>query len=159
MKNWVNVQKQPMKKARIEIIPMIDTIFFLLVFFMFTSLSMVKMNGMDVSLPKDSSSPDQKPPPQVVVTVNRAGDFYLNTTKIDATQLQTELQSRINAKPDTVFIVNVDKQRPTQNIIDVMDAVNGVSIPGHPNDPVGVMIATEPVNANGTASAPPAQNK
>ena len=40
--------KLPMRKARIEIIPMIDTIFFLLVFFMFTSLSMVQMKGMGV---------------------------------------------------------------------------------------------------------------
>ena len=64
MRNRVNIPKQALKKARIEIIPMIDTIFFLLVFFMFTSLSMVKMHGLDVSLPKDSSSPDQKPPPQ-----------------------------------------------------------------------------------------------
>ena len=155
MKKWVNIKAPPMKKARIEIIPMIDTIFFLLVFFMFTSLSMVKMNGMDVSLPKDSNAPDQKPPPQVVITVNQAGDFYLNTTKIDPAQLQADLQDRINANNDTVFIVNVDKQRPTQNIIDVMDAVNGVSIPGRPNDPVGVMIATEPVNASGQPAATP----
>ncbi len=142
MKNWVSVRKQPMKKARIEIIPMIDTIFFLLVFFMFTSLSMVKMNGMDVSLPKDSNSPDQKPPPQVVVTVDRA-------------QLQTQMQDKLNAKPDTVFIVNVDKQRPTQNIIDVMDAVNSIHIPDRPNDPVGVMIATEPINSSGQAATAP----
>ena len=157
MKHWVNVHKQPMKKARIEIIPMIDTIFFLLVFFMFTSLSMVKMNGMDVSLPKDSASPDQKPPPEVVITVNQAGEYFLNATKIDAARLQTELQNKTNAKPDTVFIVNVDKQRPTQDIITVMDAVNGVSIPGHPNDPVGVMIATQPVNPDGTAATPTTQ--
>ena len=159
MKNWVTVQKQPMKKARIEIIPMIDTIFFLLVFFMFTSLSMVKMNGMNVSLPKDSASPDQKPPPQVVITVNPAGEFTLGAssgiTKTDSNRLQADLQRQINAKPDTVFIVNVDKHRPTQDIITVMDAVNGVAIPGHPNDPVGVMIATEPINPDGTAAAVP----
>ena len=154
MKKWVHIKQPPMKKARIEIIPMIDTIFFLLVFFMFTSLSMVKMNGMDVSLPKDSSNPDQKPPPQVVVTVDQAGSFFLNTTKVDPAQLQPEMQARLDTKPDTVFIVNVDKTRPTQNIIDVMDAVNSVKIPGHPDDPVGVMIATEPVNTSGEAVKP-----
>jgi biopolymer transport protein ExbD len=154
MKNWVNVQKQPMKKARIEIIPMIDTIFFLLVFFMFTSLSMVKMKGMDISLPKDSTATSQKPPPQVVITVDPAGNYFLNTDQIDGAQLQTELQKRIDAKPDTVFIVNVNKSRQTQDIITVMDAVNQVQIPGHPNDPVGVMIATTPVNPNGTAATP-----
>ncbi len=154
MKNWVSIRKQPMKKARIEIIPMIDTIFFLLVFFMFTSLSAVKMKGMDISLPKDSNAVNQKPPPQVVVTIDQAGNYFLNTDKIDGGQLQTELQNRINVKPDTVFIVNVNKSRQTQDIITVMDAVNGVVIPGHPNDPVGVMIATSPVNPNGTAATP-----
>ena len=141
-----------MKKARIEIIPMIDTIFFLLVFFMFTSLSMVKMNGMDISLPQDSSSASQKPPPQVVITIDQAGNYFLNASKIEPNQLPAELQNRINAKPETVFIVNVNKARQTQDIITVMDAVNKVQIPGHPNDPVGVMIATSPVNPNGTAA-------
>jgi len=143
-----------MKKARIEIIPMIDTIFFLLVFFMFTSLSMVKMKGMDISLPKDSTAASQKPPPQVVITIDEAGSYFLNTDKIDGSQLQTELQNRVTAKPDTVFIVNVNKSRQTQDIIAVMDAVNEVRIPGRPNDPVGVMIATSPVKADGTAAAP-----
>ena len=152
MKKWVNIRKQPMKKARIEIIPMIDTIFFLLVFFMFTSLSAVKMKGMDISLPKDSNAVNQKPPPQVVITVDPGGNYFLNTDKIDAPQLLTELQNRINTKPDTVFIVNVNKSRQTQDIITVMDAVNEVRIPGRPNDPVGVMIATTPVNPNGTAA-------
>lgn len=141
-----------MKKARIEIIPMIDTIFFLLVFFMFTSLSMVKMKGMDISLPKDSTATSQKPPPQVIITVDPAGNYFLNTDKIDGAQLQTELQNRTNAKPDTVFIVNVNKSRQTQDIITVMDAVNNVRIPGRPEDPVGVMIATSPVTTNGTAA-------
>jgi len=154
MKKWVNVRKQPMKKARIEIIPMIDTIFFLLVFFMFTSLSMVKMKGMDISLPKDSTATSQKPPPQVVITIDETGSYFLNTDKIDGGQLQTELQNRVTAKPDTVFIVNVNKSRQTQDIIAVMDAVNEVRIPGRPNDPVGVMIATSPVKADGTAAAP-----
>jgi biopolymer transport protein ExbD len=149
MRNRVNIPKPALRKARIEIIPMIDTIFFLLVFFMFTSLSMVKMNGLDVSLPKDTNSPDQKPPPQVVVTVDNAGTYYLDKTPVEPAQLASEMQGRLDAKPDTVFIVNVDKQRPTQDIITVMDAVNTVKIPGRPNDPVGVMIATEPVSQNG----------
>ena len=156
MKSRVNIQKPPFKKARIEIIPMIDTIFFLLVFFMFTSLSMVKMHGLDVSLPKDSNSPNQKPPPQVVVTVDNKGAYYLDRTAVTQADLAPEMQTRLDAKPDTVFIVNVDKQRPTQDIITVMDAVNTVKIPGHPGDPVGVMIATEAVSQNGPPSAAPA---
>nr|MDQ2732892.1 biopolymer transporter ExbD [Armatimonadota bacterium] len=51
----MRIARTERKKARIEIIPMIDTIFFLLVFFMYTSLSMVKMNGLTISLPKPAS--------------------------------------------------------------------------------------------------------
>ena len=152
MKNRVNIHRQPMKKARIEIIPMIDTIFFLLVFFMFTSLSMVKMHGMDVSVPKPSDTPNQKPPPQVMVTVNQAGQFFLDTQPVAQQDLETKMQAQLNDKPDTVFIVNVDKTRPTQNIVDVMDAVNNVHIPGS-NDPVGVMIATQATAPGGPATA------
>ena len=147
----MKLQRSELKRARIEIIPMIDTIFFLLVFFMFTSLSMVKMNGMDVSVPKPSDNPNQTPPPQVMVTVNQAGQFFLNTTPVDQAQLQPEMQALLNTKPDTVFIVNVDRTRPTQNIVDVMDAVNSIKIPGHPDDPVGVMIATQASAPGGPA--------
>ena len=63
------------------------------------------------------------------------------------------MQARLNDKPDTVFIVNVDKTRPTQNIVDVMDAVNSIKIPGHPDDPVGVMIATQATAPGGPSTA------
>ena len=48
----MKLPRTEMKKARIEIIPMIDTIFFLLVFFMITSLSMVPMSAHQVNLPR-----------------------------------------------------------------------------------------------------------
>jgi len=51
----MRIQRRNMKKARIEIIPMIDTIFFLLVFFMISTLSMSQFKGMPVNLPKAAS--------------------------------------------------------------------------------------------------------
>ena len=48
----MRLQRRSIKKARIEIIPMIDTIFFLLVFFMISTLSMTQFRGMAVNLPK-----------------------------------------------------------------------------------------------------------
>ena len=48
----MRIQRRTIKKARIEIIPMIDTIFFLLVFFMISTLSMTQFKGMPVNLPK-----------------------------------------------------------------------------------------------------------
>jgi biopolymer transport protein ExbD len=51
----MKIKRKPLKKARIEIIPMIDVIFFLLVFFMISSLAHDKFNTISVNLPKTSS--------------------------------------------------------------------------------------------------------
>ena len=65
------------KRARIEIIPMIDTIFFLLVFFMITSLSMVPMSAHRVDLPS-SETASLKPQEKIVVTISKEGDYYVD---------------------------------------------------------------------------------
>ena len=65
------------KKARIEIIPMIDTMFFLLVFFMIATLSMTIQHGMPVTLPTAESSTD-KVPDQISLTLTREGTLYYN---------------------------------------------------------------------------------
>ncbi len=45
-------RRRELKRTRIEIIPMIDTMFFLLVFFMLSSLALVRLNGLPVNLPR-----------------------------------------------------------------------------------------------------------
>ena len=65
------------KKARIEIIPMIDTIFFLLVFFMIESLSMVQMQSRRVSLPV-SQTARARPGANVIVTLTGDGEYYVD---------------------------------------------------------------------------------
>ena len=125
---------------------MIDTIFFLLVFFMITSLSMVKMKGMGVNLPKDSS-PSTKMPPKLIVTVDAQGKYFLGTQPITEDQLQPDLQAEVTAKPDSVIIVNVSGSRQVQTLITVMDAVGRVNTPA--GDPAAVMIASQMVDASG----------
>ncbi|HEY3330738.1 MAG TPA: biopolymer transporter ExbD [Capsulimonadaceae bacterium] len=144
----MKIRQAPMKKARIEIIPMIDTIFFLLVFFMFTSLSMVKMKGMGVSMPTNAPA-SHKPAPKAIVTVDKSGDYYINLTKIQPAQLGSLLQDKVTGEPDTVIVVNVAKAQRVQTLIDVMDQVNTVEKPS--GDPPAVMVATEPVSLTGQA--------
>ena len=151
MRRFVNVRRNEIKKARIEIIPMIDAIFFLLVFFMMSSLSMVRLNGMGVSLPKASTAASP-PPPRMIVTVDKAGDYYLNVDPIRPAAIQAALQDRVSAKPETVIVVNVHKSHNVQTLISVMDIVNSVKKPD--GGQAAVMIATTPINARGEAVAP-----
>lgn len=150
-------QSPPIKKARIEIIPMIDAIFFLLVFFMFSSLSMIKMKGSNVALPTNTPPQSVSAPTasqaaamsKFVVTVNDKGEYFINKNRTDAAALAGDLQTGLKARPGAVVIINVAKSQTTQNLISVMDAVNRAAPPGA--GPLQVMIATEPVDADGMA--------
>ena len=160
----MKVQRPVLKKARIEIIPMIDAIFFLLVFFMFSSLSMVKFRGVTLGLPTNASASTKAlsnraqpagEPSKLVVTVTDAGQYYINRSPVSAATLQAQLQGEVNAKRDAVIIVNVARSQTTQSLISVMDAVQRVSTPD--NSPLRVLIATEPTDLDGFALKTPAK--
>ena len=153
--------KREMKKARIEIIPMIDTIFFLLVFFMITSLSMVRMKAMTVALPKNApadaanSSGGGTADRQhlVILTVNDTGGYYLGTRRVAAETLEADLQARAATDPHSVVVLNIAKSQTAQTLIKIMDAVNRVRTPD--GLPVTALMATEPVDQNGRALTVP----
>jgi len=148
----MRIQTPATKKARIEIIPMIDTIFFLLVFFMFSSLSMIKMKGVGVDLPRPAGKNGgggRGRSARMVVTVTPRGDYYLNKKRTTLEALTPSLQQGIEADPRTVIVVNVAKAQTTQTLINVMDAIGKVTPPG--GHALPVLIATEPVDLNGNA--------
>ena len=108
------------KKARIEIIPMIDTIFFLLVFFMVASLAMTTMKGMPDSLPKSGTASDRSIV-RTVVTITTAGKYYLDKLQVDADDIQPMLRARLKDNPKMVVVVNCDKDQSWGRGIEVMD--------------------------------------
>jgi biopolymer transport protein ExbD len=77
----MRIQRRSSKKARIEIIPMIDTIFFLLVFFMISTLSMAQYRGMPVNLPKAASG-QQAPAESAAVTIDKEGRLFLKRRQL-----------------------------------------------------------------------------
>ena len=76
----MRIQRRSMKKARIEIIPMIDTIFFLLVFFMISTLSMSQYKGMPVNLPKAASG-RQAPAESAAITIDKDDRLFLDNNR------------------------------------------------------------------------------
>ena len=66
-----------MKRTKIEIIPMIDTMFFLLVFFILASLNVIDVKGNQVNLP-DSKNQDPQASAQLTITVKQNGEVSIN---------------------------------------------------------------------------------
>lgn len=108
------------KRARIEIIPMIDTVFFLLVFFMVASLAMTTMKGMPVNLPK-STTADDRSVIKTVVTVTATGRYYVDKNLVDFNQIRPTLAERLKDNPRMVVVINCDKGQNWGRGIEVMD--------------------------------------
>ena len=136
-----------LKKGRIEIIPMIDTIFFLLVFFMVTWLSMVKMNGLTLHLPRRTQA-SGKPPVSVTLSLSPGGTYYLNSRPVRAAVWQQTLGERLKAQPNSVVVLNMAANQKAQTLISLMDAVNHVI--AETQSHAQVLIATPRVAAGPT---------
>ena len=81
------------KRARIEIIPLIDIMFFLLATFLMVSLSMIKNQGVQVNLPAAATSAPQEQKDFAIISITEQGDIFYNKEKIEPDQLRPYLES------------------------------------------------------------------
>jgi biopolymer transport protein ExbD len=124
----MRVPRQQLEKARIEIIPMIDIIFFLLVFFMVSTLSMTINRGLPVNLPKAASS--QKDLRESFnITVMQDGTLFLNKEPTSLEALSQQVKAGVEEDPELVVIISADDQALHGAIVSVIDEVRlaGVS--------------------------------
>ena len=124
------------KKARIEIIPMIDTMFFLLVFFMIATLSMTMQHGMPVNLP-EAESATESVPEQISITLTDKGTLYLNKEAISLIDLEPRLKNLLQVKDKVSVVINADEAVVHGRVIAIMDAVRKIGI-------TDMAIATKP---------------
>ena len=116
----MRLPRQEPKRARIEIIPMIDTIFFLLVFFMITSLSMVQMNAHKVNLPQSAIAHDN-PRDKVVVTLDASNRYFIDKRQVSFSDILPSLREKVKDTPGITVILNCDRSRTTGAMLRMMD--------------------------------------
>jgi len=123
----MQIRQRPVKKARIEIIPMIDVIFFLLVFFMVTSLAMTRINSIPVALPKTSSSP-QALKQSVILTVRKDGQILVNKSPVTLETLGNQLAYAMRDDPQAAVVVNADEGAGYGLVVRVMDKAKQIGV-------------------------------
>ena len=116
------------RKARIEIIPLIDVIFFLLATFMMISLSMIKNQGINVNLPTARTSASEDRSKSVTITVTETGDVYLDKEKISLSVLPQALKELKVQDPDLKVFINGDAKAYFESAIKVLDEVRVAGI-------------------------------
>ena len=106
---------------------MIDTMFFLLVFFMIATLSMTIQKGMKVNLPTAGSSTDHIPE-QVSLTLTKKGELFFNKEPIVILELEPRLQSLLQNGQEISVVINADEATFHGRVVEIMDAVRETGI-------------------------------
>ena len=114
----------PHHKARIEIIPLIDIMFFLLASFMMVSLSQVHMKGMKVNLPSGQTGETQAKNEYVSVSVDRDGHPYFDKEEMRSyDDLLARLKKVHDENPEAKVFIRGDADTVHFNIIRVLDTL------------------------------------
>ena len=113
----------PHKKARIEIIPLIDIMFFLLASFMMVSLSQTTMKGMKVALPTGASGKTQSKKDYVSLSVDKDGFTYFDKEKIALEDVLPRLRKIYATNPDAKIFIRGDRDALHGNVTRVLDQI------------------------------------
>jgi len=116
----MRVPRREQPKARIEIIPMIDVIFFLLVFFMVSTLSMTINRGLPVNLPTAANS-QKDLRENLNLTLTQEGTIFLNKEPITLQDLGPRVKTALVAEPELMVILNADGDVRHQAVVEAMD--------------------------------------
>ncbi len=113
----------PHKKTRLEIIPLIDVMFFLLASFMMVSLTMTKQQTIKVNLPMASASQPDFKPDMINIGVSAAGDIYLDTQLTALPDLERKLNARHAQDANTPVYISGDAETRHADMVKALDVV------------------------------------
>ena len=115
------------RSPRLMIIPMIDIIFFLLVFFMMSTLYMVEQRTLSVNLPPAATSQAELHK-NTAITVTREGRVLVEQEDIPLELLRTRIQAQLARRADAAFILRADKQAEYGRVVAVLDELKAMGI-------------------------------
>jgi len=113
----------PHRKARIEIIPLIDIMFFLLASFMLASLSMMRLQSIKMDLPTATVAKRDFKPDIVNIGVRKDGQLFLDKKEVSLVDLQNFLSNRFKVNTNVPVYISGDKDASHGMVIGVLDLV------------------------------------
>ena len=113
----------PHKRARIEIIPLIDIMFFLLASFMMVSLSQVHMKGIKVNLPSGVSGQTQTKREYISVSVDKDGHYFFDKDEVKDEELLNRLRQVHQSAPEAKVFVRGDRDSVHLNVTHALDII------------------------------------
>jgi biopolymer transport protein ExbD len=115
------------RRARIEILPLIDIVFLLLVFFIYAMLSMAVHRGVPVNLPTSSSAQIEK---QLLlsVTIKDSGDILMDRDRVPLKNLATLLRTKARISGDLGVLLFAERKVSCQLLVKVLDQIRTAGV-------------------------------
>lgn len=116
-------RRTELKRTKIEIIPMVDTMFFLLVFFMLSSLALSKLVAMPVDLPKAGSAQRVQEDNNLALSVDSAGQIYLDRQPASISALSELIKTTAGTRKlnELTLVINADEKASHGLIVQCID--------------------------------------
>lgn len=114
--------------ARIEIIPLIDIMFFLLAAFMLVSLSMTHVESVQVQLPQAATAEEDSQPPPIHLVVDRNGVIWWDGTPYGPAELSAALAQRLQSRPEPRVLISGDAEARHADVVQALDVVRALGI-------------------------------
>jgi biopolymer transport protein ExbD len=115
-------------EAKIEIIPLIDIMFFLLASFMLVSLSMVNMKSVKVNLPTAATATADTARDMVNISVDKAGVIYLDKKPVGLNELAETLTAQYKENPQLRVFISGDQDARHGDVIKALDVARSAGV-------------------------------
>lgn len=119
MRRDYRLKKEPL----VMIVPMIDIMLFLLVFFMLSTLYMTETSTVRVALPQASTATSETSPNVVTLTVTAEGKVLFGTETMPSTNLEMQIQNALQNDAHTIFVLRGDRKADYGQVIAVLDTL------------------------------------
>lgn len=123
----MKVYRPQRKKNRLDMLPLIDVVFLLLVFFIYAMLSMSVHKGVSVELPSSASA--EKTDEKIIsLTIKKTGEIYIDKEETALSDLASKLKQKVKGDKKAGVLIFGDKKLSYQKLFDVVDKVKEAGI-------------------------------
>jgi biopolymer transport protein ExbD len=133
----MHLPEDPAPAPQINIVPMIDVIFVILIFFMLSSLYLTRSAGLPVTLPSATTSESPLPMHTLTLTIPTTGALQLGNVAVTLDALPEQIQSRRVGEQNILIILQADTEVTHGQVVAVMDTLRAIAN-------LEIAIATQP---------------
>ena len=126
MRQVMNMVQQEEEEATIDLTPMLDVVFIMLIFFIVTA-SFVKESGIEVNRP-DAPTAVKQEKANILVAISANNEIYIDRRRVDPRSVRANIERLHAENPQGSVIIQADEESNTKTLIGVMDSARAAGV-------------------------------